>query len=407
MRSRPRVMVLSWYAPDKMDAGELIRLGQITSSFEHHAEVLWSIIDGVTVTDSEKEYLVPVAEGRTTAYSIAPIDYLRAFLCGQPIELYRLGHSRRLRSWVSRLLLELQPDIVWINQPFVWPLIPSDWWSRCIVDTHNVNSARLERIADSESNPLRAFAASIQARLTRGLEAAYLAGSAMSIAVSDVDRSELLRSGIGADVRVIPNGVDLNTGAHTKLLRGDEGVRLLFLGSLGYSANLSALRRLADWLDASPDLQVQVTVAGSGRPDAARAICAEQSRMRFVGRVDSVATVMGEHHALIAPHSQGSGSRIKVLEAMGNRLPVIGTEVAVEGLGLSAAEHYFPAENAEAFRAAVCQLGDHEEVLRRAERAWLIAGESQWSALSERAWLALSEVLDERSRAQGETDRES
>lgn len=393
MGRTPHVMVFSWYAPDRMDAGELIRLGQVTKSFDRHADVTWALVDRGTITDLNRNYRTPELLNANMAYSISATDYLRALARGRPIEAHRLARSRSLRVWATRLFEEIRPDAVWVNQPFVWELVPPAWRRTSVLDTHNVNSVRLSRIASSEGNVAKSKVANIQAHLTRGFERRYLSEAAMTVAVSQEDKKSLIHSRADANVQVIQNGVELIESAKTRLAQRDEAVSCLFLGSLGYSANLSALRQLAEWIDDSPGLPLEVTVAGSGDPSAARRICEGRRQMRFVGRVDDVRALMQEHHALIAPHRQGGGSRIKVLEAMGTRLPVVGTRVAVEGLRLSEGAHYFNVEDAVSFREALNLLHQPSEVRRRVARSWAIAEENQWKTLSERAWQAVADTL--------------
>jgi glycosyltransferase involved in cell wall biosynthesis len=61
-------------------------------------------------------------------------------------------------------------------------------------------------------------------------------------------------------------------------------------------------------------------------------------------------------HAAIVPVLYGSGTRLKVIEAMAYRRPVVATSAGVEGLPIFAGRHYFRADEPEAFASALLKV---------------------------------------------------
>lgn len=379
-----RLMIVSWYGPADADAGERIRLAGITSTFDDELEVSWLVVDPTYALPGS---IVPPAE-LVVPWRTSTRDYVIATGKGRAIEADRLGRYRRLRAWVAAELDRIRPDAIWVNQPYAWPLIPRAWQSRAVLDTHNVNSARLIRLADTMpvASPKRVMA-TVQGVLTRRFEASYVSLAARAIAVTEEDAQDL-RDRVVTDARarvvVIGNGADLDHDAETLIPGEGEAPRLLFIGSLGYSANLSGLSLLADWLE-DTTLPLDITVAGSGDSTEASRICARDRRLHLIGRVEDARRTMSEHHALITPLTQGGGSRIKIHEAIATRLPVIATEVAVEGIGLISGESYLRVETPAEFAAAVLSLSGGDGALRLAEAAWRIAEGYEWTVLSSEA----------------------
>jgi glycosyltransferase involved in cell wall biosynthesis len=76
----------------------------------------------------------------------------------------------------------------------------------------------------------------------------------------------------------------------------------------------------------------------------------------YHGRVPSVRPYYERAHALVVPVFQGSGTRLKALEAAALGRPVVSTELGMEGLPLLPGDHYLPAEDAEGFAAACGRL---------------------------------------------------
>jgi glycosyltransferase involved in cell wall biosynthesis len=68
---------------------------------------------------------------------------------------------------------------------------------------------------------------------------------------------------------------------------------------------------------------------------------------------------------MVVPLFEGSGLRIKIIEAGALGVPIIATTKAVEGIGLTAGEHYFEANNAEAFIGAMLLLSNDVSLRRK------------------------------------------
>src|SRR6202042_2685227 len=73
----------------------------------------------------------------------------------------------------------------------------------------------------------------------------------------------------------------------------------------------------------------------------------------YHGRVDDIEPFYADAHAVVVPMFEGSGTRLKVIEASFLGRPVISTAVGVEGLPLTAGEHYLHAETAAEWVAAI------------------------------------------------------
>jgi glycosyltransferase involved in cell wall biosynthesis len=75
----------------------------------------------------------------------------------------------------------------------------------------------------------------------------------------------------------------------------------------------------------------------------------------------------------------GAGARVKIVEAMAARVPVVATPAAAEGLELEPELHYYSGEEPPALGAAVAALLHHPaERVRLAAEGRLLA-EARWS----------------------------
>lgn len=389
MSELPRLAIVSWYGIEPADAGERIRLEGVTRTLSERFDCHWILLDPDSETWPGADIQV-APRGVGVPYSMPRVAYLTSTARGRGIESTFPG-SPALRRWVASALDTVEPDAILANQPFAYGALPQDYRSLAFVDTHNVNSARFDRIAAGYAwyRPEHLLFKA-QSALTRRFEREYTSGSRQTWVVSEVDRASLEDA---ARVHVLPNGADLDESARRRRLESGEVPELLFLGSLGYSANLDALSRLVTWVDAS-EVEVDVKVVGSGDATAARALVEGREDFDFVGRVDDAREAMRTAHALIAPHFQGGGSRIKILEAMASRTPVLATAVAAEGLGAVGGRDYLALTGPQDLTRAVEQLRDDARMDQITDNAWEIALRSQWSALSRQAGDLIEGVLE-------------
>ncbi len=78
----------------------------------------------------------------------------------------------------------------------------------------------------------------------------------------------------------------------------------------------------------------------------------ERSYVRVTDFVPDFRPYLEQASAFVAPILTGAGMRVKILEAMACGVPVIGTGLAMQGIGAKDGVHFFAAESAEEFAAA-------------------------------------------------------
>src|SRR5207244_4514318 len=80
----------------------------------------------------------------------------------------------------------------------------------------------------------------------------------------------------------------------------------------------------------------------------------------YHGRVPSVIPFYEQAHVAVVPVLYGSGTRLKVLEAMALGRPVVSTTLGTEGLPVTGGVHYLAADDETSFAHALVQLsGDY------------------------------------------------
>ena len=176
------------------------------------------------------------------------------------------------------------------------------------------------------------------------------------IAVSAEDRQLLSRHG-GAPIFVLPNGIAAADYARDSgHPRRDN--QLLFTGKMDYRPNVDAI----EWFCSAvfPAIQracpgAELAVVGRNPHARLRALSAMEG-IHISGWVDSVLPYLQAAAVFVAPLRMGSGTRLKILEAMAAGCAVVATSLGAAGLNDDARAALVIADQAEAFSDAVIAL---------------------------------------------------
>jgi glycosyltransferase involved in cell wall biosynthesis len=205
-----------------------------------------------------------------------------------------------------------------------------------LCDWHNIESEIQQRYAETSDNPARRFYARRTARLLRTSERELLRLADAHTVCSERERLVLLERARDARIEVIPNGVD--TAFYAGSAAGEEVRRnLVFVGSMDYHANIDAVLFFAK--DIWPAVRnrrpnLRFIIVGS-RPAAEVLDLGELEGITVTGTVDDVRPYYRSAIAVVVPLRVGSGTRLKVLEAMAASVPVVSTRLGAEGLAVT------------------------------------------------------------------------
>lgn len=161
---------------------------------------------------------------------------------------------------------------------------------------------------------------------------------------------------LGAGIRVLPNGVDLEyfRPLHHDRLPGN----LVFSGKMSYHANFATalyLRQHIMPLIWRQRPETTLTIVGSKPPKAVQDM-ASDPRIIVTGYVDDMRGYVGRAEVMLSPMVYSVGIQNKVLEAMALGTPVVVAARAAEALSARAGHELLTAETAHEFAAATLQL---------------------------------------------------
>lgn len=203
------------------------------------------------------------------------------------------------------------------------------------------------------------------------------------VVCSDLD---VTRSGCANAVR-IGNGATAPDAAALQVdrteLRGERPT-LFFVGALDYEPNAEAV----EWFvrdvfpavrAAVPDARVRIVGRGADRV----AWVADEPGVELLGPVADLGVELAGADASIVPIRVGAGTRLKVVEALANRLPLVTTTVGSEGIEVRDGREALVRDDAAGFAAACATvLGDGAMRQRLADAgAELFTRRYDWSGI--------------------------
>jgi glycosyltransferase involved in cell wall biosynthesis len=224
-----------------------------------------------------------------------------------------------------------------------------------LLDEHNIESHTLEAVFRSlprlqaRLNPdqVQAMIASL-----RDYEQSAWSRSRLISCVTEQDGQEI-RSRCATPVRIVPNGADVG---ELPFLPPSQrtGCEILFVGMFAYPPNIKAAQFL---------VREVLPLVRNEEPSAKLILCGKNPGLdvgllrrpgvEVTGTVPSVIPWLQRAAVFSNALFAGSGSSLKVLEALACGIPLVSTAFGVRGFPVTPTVEYTPAENAEEFARAI------------------------------------------------------
>lgn len=181
------------------------------------------------------------------------------------------------------------------------------------------------------------------------------AGVTTTVVCSELDARRATAKGV-ARVAVVPNGYRLVEDPVGQVAVGSPPT-VLFAGTLRYPPNAEAARFLVR--EVRPQLEalvpdVRIRLVGLSTP--ALSELDDPPGVSIVGQVPDIGVELARADLVVVPLRFGSGTRLKVLEAFAQRVPVVSTSLGAEGLGAEDGVHLLIADTPSSLAAACARL---------------------------------------------------
>jgi polysaccharide biosynthesis protein PslH len=266
---------------------------------------------------------------------------------------------------------------------------------KVIIDQHNIEYELLERTSLVEKQWLRKWYAWREYHLLKQGELERCRNADLVLVASQRE-SRLLKSLLAEKpIQVVSNGVDIEAFA-VDCCQQEVNHQIIFTGAMNYYPNIHAVLFFAQhcW----PFIRAQVPDATwlivGRKPSAQVQRLAELPGVTVTGEVPDTRPYLAASSLALAPLLIGSGTRLKILEALAMRKAVVSTSIGCEGLSVVPGKHLLIADQPEMFAQAVVTLlndADKRRALGAAGRA-LVEAEYSWERCGNQLLHALEQI---------------
>ena len=279
---------------------------------------------------------------------------LRAFLKKVPITVARYNvpaYRQKFRELVATEPFNLvHYEMFHVAQFHTETHLPS------LLSQQNVDAAIWRRLCQETANPLRKCLYWTQQRAFERYERLTHPQFDIVTCASEIDRQTFQRTNAAGRFEIIPNGVDVED--YQPAYGSEEEAHLIYIGSMDWYPNEDAVAFFADEVlpkirEKLPDVQFS---AVGGNPSPRVQKLAARSHILVTGRVPEIKPYFARATVFVVPLRIGSGTRLKILEALAMGKAVVSTTVGAEGLNLVDGEEILIADEPIAFAEAVLRL---------------------------------------------------
>ena len=331
-------MRVLWVKPGgflPLDSGGKIRSYHTVTNLARH----WPTTV-ITFYPAEKEDQNPTLQGLVDKLITIPLSrnarasiYGSAVVRSRPFMFEKFCRPHVLRA-VSAELHRIRYDVVICDFVLACGVVPADVNATKIVFTHNVESRIWERHYKVANNFARRLVAKREWRTLAALEHKHLTEADAVLTVSEADRAEFVSWGISSEkVISVPTGVDTSFFAPRPLNSPTDTV--VFTGSMDWMPNQDGILYFLN--EIYPAIKkkhpsVKLQVVGRRPPPKIREECARHADVSVTGWVDDIRDYLAKADLCVVPLRVGSGTRLKIFEAMAMGKAIISTTIGAEGL---------------------------------------------------------------------------
>jgi glycosyltransferase involved in cell wall biosynthesis len=366
-----RILLVSKLAPNAPASGSVLRLAHTANGLAQVGEVdcaQWNPVPwGTPAGTTEVRWDGPSPTGRLVrisahgvpnrlhrVFGLAWAAAARALGAERmlPLEISRSGRPRRRakRELVRRARAS---DLVWffkIDAAVAMPVL-LDLPVPAIVDVDDFVHLPPDSPDDAAPSPSWVDALDQRSWTHRYRD---IARRADALAVANPDEASRLGDG---RVIVVPNGTTVPARVDRRRAASARPV-LTFVGLMKYAPNTDAAEWLAHAITPAlrerVDTDFEVRIVGDP-PPAVRAL-GQQPNVTVTGFVDELDAELALADVALVPLRQGTGTRLKILEAFAHGIPVVSTTIGAAGLDVVHDEHLLLADTPDTFAEACVRV---------------------------------------------------
>lgn len=363
---KERLLFISAENPFPQDSGGKLRIGNILNILLAKYEV-----DLLTYRNQKEQEQQEAVPSLTVHEVERSMSYRKAML--------RSLYKWRNCSYMSHAEMDMQSQIVLLSKQnrYSHVFISHSLLGSCIdivrgvlseaviiTDAHNFESSLSAQLAQKKHGIAKLYF-KLNALWTRADELKLMDKTSLLLTTSEQDGLSFKALSVknSYKVHVVPNFIRIGDYRSNSPTKKEKWI--ILPGNMNYFPNINAA--VYFYQDIYPLIKAKVPeikwyiVGRDVHPDVA-VLAEKDSSIVITGYVDSVADYVRKAQVVIAPLQEGSGTRLKILEAWALKTPVVSSTKGAEGLLYEHRKNILIADDPVTFASSVVQLlEDHEQ----------------------------------------------
>lgn len=312
---------------------------------------------------------------------------------------------------LEALISSFMPDFLVIEELWLLPYLEAIGNLSChlIYDSHNVNAALFQEIQSASFKAQKISTKhSSESRLIK--RAALLeqkiiikANQTWVCSESEIASIESLY-GKSSPIHLVPNGIDISK---YELIRKGQldyqhciepnPLTIAFMATFSYLPNSNAAKFLIDTiypLVCEKHPSCRLLLVGKGPTQHMKEASHQSEGIIVTDEVPEVLPYLAASSVVVVPLQQGSGTRLKILEAFAAVRPVVSTSKGAEGLEVLDNQHLLIRNSSAGIVSAIDQIWSNTTLQKKLTNAAykLVLDQYSWEAIGKRVEQLISQV---------------
>ncbi len=315
------------------------------------------------------------------------LNYARTLFSSEPSSMQVIGgesggrlryfDSAEIRRRLGSLMAGGNFDALICD--FIYPAGLIDWRlpGPKVLFAHNVEAQLWKQQFEAAHEPLKRFLYWREWRALYEAERRYAGEADHVVTVSEQNRAVFANFANPARVSTITTGVDIDFFQPADCTRSHS---MVFTGSMDWMPNQQGILFFA--LEILPHIHAEVPDADLwvvGRYPSREIQQLAGPRIHVTGRVEDIRPFLQRAPVYIVPLRSGSGTRIKIFEAMAMGKAVVSTSLGAEGLPVTHGQNILIADDPREFAGWVVRVLRDRELAARLGRAARLLVEKQFT----------------------------
>ena len=276
---------------------------------------------------------------------------------------YRWAESDELQQILNNLFDEKEFDIV-LSEFSIMGRFELQTDATNIIDAHNVEYDNYRRMSTLDWSLIRKKFYKREYEKVFAEETDIFSRQQAIFSTSQRDSDIIKRHSPQAKHFVIPNGVDTSFFQYEAVTK--DPFSMVFTGAMGYVPNNDGMNFFLEKIFPLIKKQIpeaKIYIVGNNPPPML--LKYQSDDVIITGFVDDVRPYINRASVYVVPLNMGSGTRLKVVEAMSMKKPIVSTSIGCEGIDVVDNEHLMIKDEPAEFAEAVVELMKNQALCNR------------------------------------------